>query len=209
MKDSFRASRGLRPYPPPARTVPAARRAAQALDGWEIGIYGDLTEKQSELFGQLLEVPRRSRGTIFFDSAGGSVYVGLALASLIRLRGLYAIGVIAGECSSAAVLPWAACRERYVTPHATLLFHQIRWSSDSDVRFEEAVEWARHFKFLEEDLDRLTARLLNFPEEKLAEWIRPGRFVTGQEVAEAGLAKMVDLFSGDVWSQIGRHRKAN
>jgi len=184
--------------------VPAARRTVQTLDGWEIGIYGDLTEKQSELFGQLLDVPRRSRGTIFFDSAGGSVYVGLALASLIRLRGLDAIGVVAGECSSAAVLPWAACRERYVTPHATLLFHQIRWSSDSDVRFEEAAEWARHFQFLEKDMDRLTARLLNFPEEKLAEWIRPGRFVTGREVAEAGLAKMVDLFSGDVWSQIGR-----
>jgi len=174
------------------------------INDWEIGICGDLTDKEPDLFGQLLDVPRCSHGTIFFDSAGGSAYVGLALASLIRLRGLQAVGVIAGECSSATILPWAACQERYVTPHSTLLFHPVRWSSDNDVRFEEAAEWTRHFKVLEEDLDQLLARLLDCPKQTLADWTRPGRFVSGQEVVDAGLAQMVDLFAGDVWSQISR-----
>ncbi len=200
--------RTVRPYPSPARPT-ARRREPEPTSEWEVGIYGDLTEKQADLINQLLELPRFSRGTIFFDSSGGSVYVGLALASLIRLRGLRAVGVVAGECSSAAILPWAACEERYTTPHATFLFHEIRWSSDGEVRFQEAAEWAKHFKFLEEDLDRLTARLLNFPEKKLQQWIRRGRFVTGQEVVDAGLAKMVDLFSGDLWAQIRRHRTAS
>ncbi len=194
--------RTLRPYPQPVSGRFKLQRRAIADDDWEIGIVGDVTDKQPELVGQLLDVPRNSRGTIFFDSCGGSAYVGLALASLIRLRGLKAVGVVTGECSSAAILPFAACGERYVTVHSTLLFHPIRWQSEEDVRLEEAAEWARHFKDLEEDLDNLLARLFGCSSDKINEWTRPGRFVTGQEIASAGLAKVVDLFSGDIWHQI-------
>lgn len=194
--------RTLKAYPAPSVSSSLSRRAKHDEGPWELAIYGDLTDKEPELFGQLLEVPRNSRGTIFFDSGGGSVYVGLALTSLICLRGLNAVGVVVGECSSAALLPFAACKQRYVTSHATLLFHPMRWSSDDDVRLEEAAEWARHFKLLEEDLDSLLCKLLDFTPERLSEWTRPGRFVTGQEMVDAGLARMVDLFGGDVWSQI-------
>src|SRR5690606_4560234 len=124
------------------------------------------------------------------------------LASIIRLRGLKADGVVAGECSSAALLPFAACERRYVTSHSTLLFHPVRWQSEEDVRLEEAAEWARHFQVMERDVDQLLARMFNCPEEKLRTWTRPGHFVTGQEMVEAGMAQMVDLFAGDVWSQM-------
>ncbi|MBL6705255.1 MAG: ATP-dependent Clp protease proteolytic subunit [Planctomycetaceae bacterium] len=171
---------------------------------WEIAINGDLTDKQHELIAALVEVPRRSRGTVWFDSGGGSVYVGLALCSIIRLRGLRVTGVVAGECSSAAILPFAACERRFVTSHSTLLFHPMRWQSAEDVRLEEATEWARHFKNLEGDLDKLLSKLFDFPEETIREWSNPGRFISGQEIVEAGLAKLVDIFAGDLWSQIGR-----
>lgn len=194
---------------PPSQTIrayPAAPRVARPEDDvdrdWEIVLCGDLTEKQSELAERLCTVPRHSRGTLFFDSCGGSAYVGLSLAALIRLRGLDPIAVVAGECSSAAILPFAACQQRFVTPHATLLFHPIRWQSDENVRLEEATEWARHFQQMEGDLDDLLARLFDFPREKLDAWTRPGRFVSGSELVDAGLARTVDLFSGDVWQQI-------
>ncbi len=189
----------LHPYPQPG----AWKLSPHAQDnGWEIGIFGDLTDKQTELFQQLLEVPRGSRGTIFFDSGGGSIYCGLALASIIKLRGLRAIGVVAGECSSATIVPFAACEDRYVTAHSTLLFHPIRWQSDEEVRLEEAAEWTRHFKLLEEDMDGLLVKMLGVSPEKLQAWTRPGRFVSGPEFVAEGLAKMLDLFGGDVWSQI-------
>jgi len=86
--------------------------------------------------------------------------------------------------------------------HSTLLFHPVKWQSDEDVALEEAAEWARHFKVLEENLDGLLAKLLNFPEEKIVAWTRPGRFVSGTEFVEAGLARMIDLFAGDLWSQV-------
>lgn len=189
----------LKPYP-----LPGAWSASKAPpeSGWEIGIFGDLTDKQTELFQQLMEVPRNSRGTIFFDSAGGSIYCGLALATLIKLRGLRAIGVVAGECSSATILPFAACERRFVTPHSTLLFHPIRWQSEEEVRLEEAAEWTRHFKLLEADMDGLLVRMLGIDPDKLQAWTRPGRFISGPEFVAEGLGEMLDVFAGDVWTQV-------
>jgi len=194
--------RGINPDPQPAPSPRLFDDPPEAA--WEAAVSGDLTEKQPELVGRLTEVPRNSRGVIYFDSNGGSVYVGLALASLIRLRGLDVTGVVAGECSSAAILPFAACRRRYVTPHSTMLFHPVRSQSEENVSLEEAAEWARHFKLMEQDLDQLLARLLDIPMEQIAKWTRPGRFVSGAELVDAGLAKLVDLFSGDLWTQMAR-----
>ncbi|MBS0266450.1 MAG: ATP-dependent Clp protease proteolytic subunit [Planctomycetes bacterium] len=164
---------------------------------WEIAIAGDLTDKQNELIEALVEVPARSRGTIYFDSCGGSAYTGISLATLIRLRGLRATAVVLGECSSAALLPFAACEERLVTPQSYLFFHPVRWSSEENVKIEEAAEWTRHFGNLEDEMDQLLARMLGLPLETLVKWSRPGRFLSGTEIAAAGLARLVDLFSGD------------
>ncbi len=169
---------------------------------WEIVLSGELGEKEGSLHEKLVELPRGSRGLIYFDSCGGSAFVGLALASLIRLRGLKATGVVVGECSSAALMPLAACTERFVTTHSTLLFHPIRWQSEEQVKLEEAAEWARHFRIMEADHDQLLARLFGCEVNVIRGWNNPGRFVSGEELVAAGLAKMLDLFAGDVWRQI-------
>lgn len=197
-----RPQRAIGRAPAPYRAGPFSGDSGH--EPWEIAINGDLTDKQTDLVQRLMDVPRKSSGTIFFDTGGGSAYVGLAIASLIRLRGLRATAVVVSECSSAAIVAFAACERRFITPQATMLFHPIRWSSEEEVKLEEAAEWARHFGILERDLDQLISKLLPLSEEKLAAWTRPGRFVSAQEIVDAGLAQMVDLFSGDVWSQIAR-----
>ena len=198
----------LSAYPAVATRSRRGSGPAEPRDGWEIMICGDLSDKQLELTERLVSVPAQSRGTIFFDSCGGSAYVGLGLAALIRLRGLDPLAVVTGECSSAAILPFAACRRRCVTSHATLLFHPIRWQSEEDVRIEEATEWARHFQLMEKDLDQLLAKLFECEIELLQRWTRPGRFVSGTELVDAGLAELIDLFAGDVWKQL-RDRSAH
>lgn len=202
-KDSETVARPLRPYPTPGGGRKPSDFDLESRD-WEIVVSGELVDKDGELHQRLVDVPRNSRGTIFFDSCGGSAFMGLALASLIRLRGLRATAVVAGECSSAALMPFAACADRYVTPHSTLLFHPIRWQSEEQVRLEEAAEWARHFRAMEADHDALIARLFGCGEETIRKWNNPGRFVSGEELVAAGLAKMVSLFDGDVWSQMRR-----
>ncbi len=170
---------------------------------WEMALCGDLTDRQADLIGQLTEVRAGSRGILYFDSCGGSVYTGLALATLIRTRELKTTGVVIGECSSAAILPFAACRRRFVTIQSTLLFHPMRWQSEEDVRLEEATEWARHFRLLETELDRLLCQLLPLSVELLHQWTRPGRFVSGGELAETGVARLFNPFDiAEPWKTI-------
>jgi ATP-dependent Clp protease, protease subunit len=159
----------------------------------EIALVGDLTEHESELTEQLLDVEPGGECVIYFDSPGGSPYCAMSLMTLIRLRGLRATGIVTGECSSAALWPFAACQRRLVTPFSVLLFHPMRWQSEENVGLAEAAEWARHFGQLEKDMDGLLADLLGASREMMDKWISPGRYVGGPELAAAGLAELLSF----------------
>ena len=158
----------------------------------EIAIVGDLTDNESDMTDKLLDVPPGGECTLYFDSPGGSPYCAISLMSLIRLRGLRATGVVTGECSSAALWPFAACSHRLVTPFSVLLFHPMKWQSEEHVGLAEAAEWARHFGQLETEMDHLLAELFGLDQAEIARWISPGRYVSGSELAAAGLAEMID-----------------
>jgi ATP-dependent Clp protease, protease subunit len=170
----------------------------------EIAVTGDLTDNQTDLCDKLLTVEPGGECILYFDSLGGSPYCGIAMTSLIMLRGLRATGVVAGECSSAALWPFAACQRRLVTPLSVLLFHNMKWQSEDNVGLLEAAEWARHFGKLEQDMDVMLAQLFGIAAEKIAEWTRAGRYVSGPELAEAGLAELVELKPLDL---VKRRRK--
>ncbi len=157
----------------------------------EIAITGDLTEHESELTQQLLDVEPGSACTLYFDSPGGSPYCAMSLMTLIRLRGLRATGIVTGECSSAALWPFAACERRFVTAYSILLFHPMKWQSEESVGLSEAAEWARHFGQLEKDMDALLADLFGVSREVMSGWINPGRYISGSELAGAGLAELI------------------
>jgi ATP-dependent protease ClpP protease subunit len=159
----------------------------------EIAISGDLSEHEQDICEKLLAVSPGGECTLYFNSPGGSAYAALSLASLIVLRGMNATGVVLGECSSAAIWPLAACRRRIVTAHSVLLFHPLKWESGEHVDIDEAAEWARHFAYLEQDMDGVLARLFGIAADKLAAWMKPGRYVSGHELAAAGLAELVEL----------------
>src|SRR5262245_4597603 len=159
----------------------------------EIAICGDLAEHEHAICEKLLAVSPGGECPLYFNSPGGSAYAALSLASLLVLRGMNATGVVLGECSSAAIWPLAACRRRIVTAHSVLLFHPLKWESGEHVNIDEAAEWARHFALLEQDMDGVLARLFGVPLDRLAAWMKPGRYVSGHELAAAGLAEIVDL----------------
>ena len=175
----------------------------------EIAIVGELSQHEPDICEKLLAVPPGGECILYFNSPGGSAYVALSLASLIAIRGLHATGVVIGECSSAAIWPLAACRRRIVTAHSVLLFHPLKWESGEHVDISEAAEWARHFAYLEQDMDRVLARLFGVAPEKLAPWMRPGRYVTGPELAESGLAELVEIAPlANLVPRPGRQEKA-
>lgn len=159
----------------------------------EIAIAGDLTDNESDLTEKLLGVEPGGECIIYFDSPGGSPYCAMSLMTLIKMRRIRATGVVTGECSSAALWPFAACERRIVTPFSVLLFHPMRWQSEENVGLAEAAEWARHFGQLEQDMDDLLGDLFGAPRDLMADWITPGRYVSGKEVADAGIAELVSL----------------
>jgi len=157
----------------------------------EIAIVGDLTEHEAQLTEALLDVEPGGECRIYFDSPGGSPYCAMSLMTLIRLRGLRATGIVTGECSSAALWPFAACQRRMVTECSVLLFHPMRWQSEENVGLAEAAEWARHFGQLEKDMDALLADLFGTARDMMDKWINPGKYVGGAELAAAGLAELI------------------
>jgi len=159
----------------------------------EIAFVGDLTDNEADLTDKLLGVPPGGECTIWFDSPGGNPYCAMALATLMRLRGVRATGIVGGECSSAALWPFATCVRRLVTPLSVFLFHPMKWQSEEHIGITEAAEWSRHFAALEADMDRMLCELFGTAHEPIAHWIKTHRYVSGAEMVEAGLAEMVSL----------------
>ena len=159
----------------------------------EIALVGDLTDNENDITERLLGIEPNSEATMYIDSPGGSPYCALSIMSLILLRGLRVTGIVTGECSSAALWPFAACKRRLVTPFSVMLFHPMKWQSEEHVGLSEAAEWARHFGQLEKDMDQLLAELFGVPANVMDKWINPGKYISGRELVDVGLAEMIDL----------------
>jgi ATP-dependent Clp protease, protease subunit len=173
----------------------------------EISLVGDLTDNEIELTDKLLGVEPGGECTLYIDSPGGSPYCAVSLMTLILLRGLRVTGIVTGECSSAALWPYAACTRRMVTPYSVLLFHPMKWQSEEHVALAEAAEWARHFGNLEKEMDLLLAELFGLPNDEMSKWINPGRYVSGRELSEAGLAELIDLRKLKLFESNGASRR--
>jgi ATP-dependent protease ClpP protease subunit len=159
----------------------------------ELPLIGDVDEWEADTIKALLEIPQGGECVLYLDSAGGSVYGALAVLSVIRIRRLKTTAVVLGECSSAALLLFGSAQRRLVSPFCTLLFHRMRWQSDKRIDSNEARQWTAHFLKLEEDVDDLQARLFGPAENLVRKWTEEGRYLTGKEVAEAGLAELIEL----------------
>src|SRR3972149_7554183 len=127
----------------------------ESADSIELALVGDLTDNELELTDKLLGGEPGGECTLYIDSPGGSPYCAVSLMTLILLRGLRVTGIVTGECSSAALWPFAACTRRLGTPYSVLLFHPMKWQSEEHVGLAEAAEWAGAFGPLEQEKDSL------------------------------------------------------
>ena len=159
----------------------------------EFAIIGDLTDTEGDLTDRILGVEPGGECTIYFDSPGGSPYCAMSLVTLLRLRDVRGTAIVTGECSSAALWPFATCRRRLVTPYSVFLFHPMKWQSEEHIGIKEAAEWSRHFAELEREMDVLLCQLFGRSADLINEWIRTHRYVTGKEMADAGLAELIGL----------------
>jgi len=159
----------------------------------EIALVGDVDTWEADVVKQLVDMKPGRECVFWIDSMGGSVYGALAVTTLMRKRDLHSTGIVLGECSSASLLVFAACQKRLVTRYSTLLFHRMRWQSDKRVAAQEATLWAKHFDNLEREIDDLQIRLFGGAEKQVRAWTDKGQYVTGQQIAEAGLAELFEI----------------
>ncbi|HZZ80059.1 MAG TPA: ATP-dependent Clp protease proteolytic subunit [Gemmataceae bacterium] len=159
----------------------------------EIALIGEVDDWENDVVKELLEAKPRRECEFYIDSMGGSVYGALAITTLMRRRELQCTGIVLGECSSASLLIFAACQRRLVTRYSTLLFHRMRWQSDKRVEAHQATLWSKHFESIEKDVDELQVRLFGSREEKVRAWTEKGEYVTGLQIAEAGLAELFEI----------------
>lgn len=159
----------------------------------DIPLIGEVDDWAEDVIRALLEVRPGGACILYIDSGGGSVYSALAVATLMRQRKLQCTGVVLGECSSAALLIFAACQQRQVTRYSTLLFHPMRWQSEKRVAAREAAMWAKHFGEMEAEIDVLQARFFGAAEGQVREWTERGQYVTGPQLAAAGLAELIEI----------------
>jgi len=73
------------------------------------------------------------------------------------------------------------------------LFHPMKWQSEEHIGIREAAEWSRHFAELEHEMDVLLCDLFGRAADEINEWSRAHRYVTGRELAAAGLAELIEL----------------
>lgn len=78
---------------------------------------------------------------IHINSPGGDAKIGLACYDIIKNMTIHTISVIEGSVSSAATLLALACKERLMTPHSTIMIHQV-WCSLTGTFKEHEVELA-------------------------------------------------------------------
>lgn len=159
----------------------------------EIAVIGDVEDWEEDVVKELLELKPGGECTLYIDSGGGSVTGALAVVTLLRHRRVRATAIVLGECSSAALLVFAACQRRVVTQHSTFLFHPIRWHSDKRVMASAALEWAKHFQTMEKEMDELQMRLFGSAAEDLRKWTTGDVYITGPQMVAAGLAEMFEL----------------
>jgi ATP-dependent protease ClpP protease subunit len=168
-------------------------RNKEPLPAREIAVIGEVDDWEEDVIKAILKVPAGGACTFYIDSGGGSVFGALAVLTLIRQRRLQATAIVLGECSSAAVLLFAACQRRYVTPHSVLLFHRMRGQSEKRLLPDDAVAWARHFEDMERSIEELQVRLFGKAEESVRRWTLTGQYVTGPELVAEGLAELLDI----------------
>jgi ATP-dependent Clp protease protease subunit len=159
----------------------------------EFALVGDVDDWERDVIREILDAKPRRECVFYIDSMGGSVYGALAVTTLMCRRDLQCTGIVLGECSSASLLIFAACRKRLVTRYSTLLFHRMRWQSDKRVEAREAMLWSKHFENMEKEMDDLQVRLFGDAEDQVRAWTEKGEYVTGQQIADAGLAELFEI----------------
>jgi len=158
-----------------------------------VTILDDVEKCEKDVIESLLAIPDGRSVRVIINSGGGSVYASLAIATVIKMKQLRAEAVVLADCSSSALLIFAACETRRVAPHASFLFHPMKWSSEDAARLAGAVAWSSEFSRVNQISENWMIENLPINRRTLRKWVRDERYVEAIEIIELGLADELEF----------------
>lgn len=153
----------------------------------------DVEKCEKELVEAILSLPPRRPVQIVINSGGGSVYASLGVMAAMRLRELAAEAIVLADCSSSALLIFATCQRRRIAPHASFLFHPMRWSSEEQARLTGAKSWSAEFERVCAIYEEYLVEQLPIARRTLRHWMRQERYVPADELIAHGIASLLPL----------------
>lgn len=158
-----------------------------------ITLLDDVEKCEKEVTEALLAIPDKKPVKIIINSGGGSVYASLGIATVIKMKQLQAEGIVLADCSSSALLVFAACQVRKVAPHSSFLFHPMKWSSEESSRLSGAESWANEFNRVSSITENWMVE--HFPIERrlIRRWIKDERYVLASELIDLGIAEELEF----------------
>lgn len=149
----------------------------------------DVEKCERELVEALLAMPEGTEVRLAINSGGGNVYSALAIATAIEVRKLQVEATVLADCSSSALMIFASCGKRYSAPHASFLFHPMRWSSEEQSRLPAARSWSEEFTRLTRVCEDWLVARLPIQRRTLRQWTRDERYIPASELFELGIAE--------------------
>lgn len=163
-----------------------------------ITLLDEVEKCEKEIVESLLGVPDKKSVRFLINSGGGSVYASLAIATVLKMKQLQSEAVVLADCSSSALMIFATCQTRRIAPHASMLFHPMRWSSDDQARLPGAKSWAAEFTRVAGVYEDWLVTHLGLPRRLLKTWIREERYVLAHELVELGVASFLEYPAGNI-----------
>lgn len=158
-----------------------------------ITLLDDVEKCEKDIVEALLEIPDGKPVRIVINSGGGSVYASLGIATVLRMKKLQSEAVVLADCSSSALIVFSACARRLIAPHASFLFHPMRWSSEDQARLQGAKSWSSEFSRVTEVCENWLIENLPISRRTLRQWMREERYIEAAELIELGVAEELDL----------------
>lgn len=158
-----------------------------------ITLLDDVEKCEKEVIEALMAIPDGKSARIIINSGGGSVYAALGISTIIRMKNIQAEAVVLADCSSSALLVFAACQVRKVAGHASFLFHPMKWSSEEAARLNGAESWASEFNRVNRVTENWLVENLPIDRRLLRRWIKEERYVQASELIDLGVAEELEF----------------
>jgi ATP-dependent protease ClpP protease subunit len=158
-----------------------------------VTLLDEIEKCEKEVVDSLTALPDKKTVRFLINSGGGSVYASLAIATVMKLKQLHGEAIVLADCSSSALLIFATCQTRKIAPHASLLFHRLRWSSEDQARLSGAKSWAAEFTRVAGVYEDWLVSHLGLPRRTIKTWIREERYVLADELIELGVAEPLEF----------------